>query len=157
MSPIAVVRLACRSVFLASIVLAAIAAEPAGAVFTDVTQSAGLAYAQFDPPPPPACFIDPAGEFCELEWMTGGAATADVDGDGWPDLYVTRLDAPDILFRNRGDGSFEDMTAAAGLAGFDLQSNGAGFVDIDNDGDPDLYVLTVSAPNDPVNSASTSS
>lgn len=32
-------------------------------------------------------------------------------GDGFDDLYVTRLDRPDILYRNRGDGTFEDVTA----------------------------------------------
>jgi len=47
--------------------------------------------------------------------MTGGAAARDYDGDGWVDLYVTRLDAPDLLFRNRGDGTFEDVTVQANL------------------------------------------
>jgi hypothetical protein len=131
--------------------LAVLAAEPASAAFTDVTAAAGLAYAQYDPADPLLCLTAPSPFSCPIEWLTGGAATADVDGDGWPDLYVTRLDAPDLLFRNRGDGSFEDASAAAGLAGFDLQSNGAGFADVDNDGDPDLYVLTVGLSSDPVN------
>jgi len=126
-------------------------AGPAGAAFTDVTQQAGLTYTQFDPPGSPPCLTWPDSFSCEIERMTGGAATADVDGDGWPDLYVTRLDAPDLLFRNNGDGTFQDVTAAAGLAGFDLQSNGAGFADVDDDGDPDLYVLTVGLASDPVN------
>lgn len=141
-----------RSVVLAGIALAALASDPARASFTDVTPAAGLSYTHFDPPVPLGCFLDPLNVFCEAEWLTGGAATADVDGDGWPDLYVTRLDAPDLLFHNRGDGTFEDVTAAAGLTAFDLQSNGAGFVDIDNDGDADLYVLTLGSAGDPVNS-----
>src|SRR5690606_29824356 len=125
---------------LALLPLALLASGTARAAFTDVTAAAGVAYLPYDPPDPGFCPTAPHFLSCEIEWMSGGAATADVDGDGWPDLYVTRLDAPDILFRNRGDGTFEDVTAAAGLAGFDLQSNGAGFADIDNDGDPDLYV-----------------
>jgi hypothetical protein len=129
---------ASRLVALAGFAVAALGAGPARASFTDVTLSAGLSYVQFAPTIPFGCLVDPTTALCEAEWFTGGAATADVDGDGWPDLYVTRLDGPDILYRNGGDGTFEDITAAAGLAGYDLQSNGAGFADIDNDGDADL-------------------
>ena len=73
--------------------------------------------------------------------MSGGVASRDYDGDGWVDLYVTRFGAADILFRNNGDGTFENVTEAA-FAGttMSMQSNGAGWGDIDNDGDPDLYV-----------------
>ena len=134
------------------IAIAALLAGPASASFTDVTQAAGVAYPQYDPGDPHTCLVSPFLLTCEIEWLSGGAATADVDGDDWPDLYVTRLDAPDLLFRNRGDGTFEDVTAAAGLADFDLQSNGAGFADVDNDGDPDLHVTTIGLASDPVNS-----
>jgi hypothetical protein len=140
-----------RVAALAVLLLGVLAAAPARGVFTNVTQAAGVSYLQYDPADPLVCLTAPSFLSCEIEWMSGGAATADVDGDGWPDLYVTRLHAPDILFRNRGDGTFEDATTAAGLAGFDLQSNGAGFADVDNDGDPDLYVLTVGLGSDPVN------
>lgn len=73
--------------------------------------------------------------------MTGGAAAGDYDADGWVDLFVTRWDTTDRLFRNRGDGTFEDVSVAAGLV-HDLPSNGAAWGDIDNDGDLDLYVTT---------------
>ncbi|RIL07529.1 MAG: hypothetical protein DCC71_02595 [Proteobacteria bacterium] len=135
----------------AAVLAACVFGAPAGAVFTDVTQSAGVAYQQHDPGDPFQCLVNPFLLTCEIEWLTGGAATADVDADGWPDLYVTRLHAPDRLFRNRGDGSFEDVTAAAGLADFDLQSNGANFADVDNDGDPDLYVLGIGLASDAAN------
>jgi hypothetical protein len=98
---------------------------------TDVTVAAGLTYLQYDASAPASA--------SGVEYMTGGAAAGDYDGDGWVDLYVTRLDAPDILFRNRGDGSFDDVTAQAGL-NLDLASNGAAWGDLDNDGDLDLYV-----------------
>ena len=58
--------------------------------------------------------------------MSGGAAVADVDGDGDLDLFVTRLDATDILFENLGNGTFTDSSLAAGLTAFDLQSNANG-------------------------------
>jgi len=129
----------------------ALGGRTSDAAFTDITEQAGLAYAQYAPADPLTCLTDPDTFSCEIEWMTGGAAVADVDGDGWSDLYVTRLDAHDLLFRNNGDGTFEDATASAGLAGFELQSNGAGFADVDRDGDPDLYVTTIGLGDDPTN------
>jgi hypothetical protein len=67
-----------------------------------------------------------------------GACVADVDGDGWPDLYVTALNG-NKLYRNRHDGTFADITQDAGVAagGF---STGCGFADYDRDGDLDLFV-----------------
>ena len=128
-------------------VLAASGSARAGQ-FTDVTSDAGLDYVHHVPREPPDCV---GGIFCETERMSGGVAVADIDGDHLLDLFVTRTDAPDILWRNRGDGTFEDVTVAAGLGAFTLQSNGAGFGDIDNDGDPDLYVTVMDnsgvAPN----------
>ena len=66
-----------------------------------------------------------------------GACAADVDNDGWTDLFVTYF-GPDALYRNVG-GRFEDATAAAGVAGEGWSSSCA-FADVDNDGDVDLYV-----------------
>jgi len=130
---------------------ALLAAPAAEAVlgFTDVTVGAGVDYLQHALQDPPNCLLSTT--FCEPERMTGGAAVADVEGDGDLDLFVTRLDLPDILFLNQGDGTFIDGTAAAGLSGFDLHSNGAAFADIDNDGDPDLMVTVLGPTNDPVN------
>jgi hypothetical protein len=51
------------------------------------------------------------------------------------------------LFRNRGDGAFEDVTLAAGLEREDAYQLGAVFSDLDSDGDQDLYVATDSTPN----------
>jgi len=82
----------------------------------------------------------------------GGAAILDFDGDGWPDIELTqgcrwpprpgRTDHLDRLFRNTGAGTFEDVTAAAGLVenGF---SQGATVGDYNSDGFPDLYVANI--------------
>jgi hypothetical protein len=67
-----------------------------------------------------------------------GAACADVNADGYTDIYVTNF-GPNRLYLNRGDGTFREAGEAAGVAdpGFGL---GAAFFDADRDGDPDLYV-----------------
>jgi hypothetical protein len=67
-----------------------------------------------------------------------GVCTADVDADGWEDLYVTALGG-NRLYRNNHDGTFADITARMGVAGGGW-STGCGFADYDRDGDLDLFV-----------------
>jgi hypothetical protein len=69
-----------------------------------------------------------------------GVTYADFDQDGDPDLYVTNFGGPNRLYRNRREGSFEDVTAEAGVA-CGLWSTSAGFLDADGDRDLDLYVV----------------
>ncbi|MCI0622613.1 MAG: CRTAC1 family protein [Acidobacteria bacterium] len=68
-----------------------------------------------------------------------GVAVGDYDNDGWLDLYVTNY-GPNLLFRNNRDGTFKDVTSAAGVRGGRWGSS-AGFFDYDLDGDLDLYVV----------------
>ena len=68
-----------------------------------------------------------------------GVAVGDFDNDGDADLLVTRWRSY-ALYRNRGDGTFEDATEAAGLGGDRDWPTSAAFADLDNDGDLDLYV-----------------
>ncbi len=74
--------------------------------------------------------------------QAGGAVMDDFDGDGLPDIVVTTMEAakPMAFYRNKGDGTFEDRTAAAGLAG---QLGGLNCVqtDYNNDGRLDLFVF----------------
>ena len=67
-------------------------------------------------------------------------AWADVDVDGRPDLYVTRPDGPNLLFRNNGDGTFTDIAGPAGVDLADRHSVGCAFGDVDGDGLDDLFV-----------------
>ncbi len=75
-----------------------------------------------------------------------GVSVGDVDGDGGDDIYVSQPEGlPNRLFRNKGDGTFEDVTESAGLAILDRSSQSL-FVDVDNDGDQDLILLTRTGP-----------
>ena len=68
-------------------------------------------------------------------------ATGDVDGDGYLDLYVVNGYDDNILYRNQGDGTFEDVTASSGTSGgAGVNTQSAAFVDVDRDGDLDLFV-----------------
>jgi tetratricopeptide (TPR) repeat protein len=68
-----------------------------------------------------------------------GVTVGDIDNDGRPDLFITRWRSY-ALYRNRGDGSFEDITDRSGLGGDRDWPTSAALADFDNDGDLDLYV-----------------
>jgi hypothetical protein len=74
----------------------------------------------------------------EPDMMGGGAAAADLDGDGDHDLVVVTgdLSAP-MLLRNRGNGVFDDVIAGSGLLAAGIY-NGVSIADLDGDGSPDL-------------------
>lgn len=75
-----------------------------------------------------------------------GVAFGDIDNDGWDDLYVCQpAGLPNRLYRNRGDGTFEDVTERAGVDVLDSCPS-ALFADIDNDGRQDLIVISGSGP-----------
>ena len=76
-----------------------------------------------------------------------GLAVADVDGDGRLDVYFVNQLGLNELWRNLGNGEFENITHAAGVGVPGKVSVSATFADIDNDGDPDLYVTTVRGGN----------
>ncbi|GAA3756416.1 CRTAC1 family protein [Terriglobus aquaticus] len=72
-----------------------------------------------------------------------GSTAADFDGDGHIDLFKTNFsDDTSTLYRSNGDGTYSDVTRTAGLAiNTDALGWGAMFVDVDNDGRPDLLIV----------------
>ena len=73
-----------------------------------------------------------------------GVAFADIDGDGFTDIFVANDSVRNFLFRNQGDGTFQEIGLEAGVAlrddGFAIAGMGADLRDFDNDGKPDLVV-----------------
>ncbi len=83
-------------------------------------------YTQTDPGPPTFELVDGVTLSSRISW-------GDFDGDGWDDAMVNGV----RLLRNLGDGSFEDATSAAGLAG--IAGDGGVWGDYDNDGCLDYF------------------
>ena len=92
---------------------------------------------------------DPAHYLKEFIFLNpaGGICVGDYDADGLPDIYVTSPSGGNRLYRNLGDCRFDDATSAAGVADESFWGTGASFVDIDNDGDLDLYACGYTRAN----------
>jgi hypothetical protein len=80
---------------------------------------------------------DAAGVVCHAYGL--GITIGDYDSDGHPDIYLNHF-GHNVLYRNNGDGTFSDVTESAGVGRGMLVGAGACFLDMDGDGDLDLYV-----------------
>lgn len=112
--------------------------------FTDITEDAGIAFKHV---------TGARGAKWMPETMGSGGGFLDYDNDGNLDLFLvnsSEWDAPKgpgagsslALYRNKGGGTFEDVTTAAGL-NHTIYGMGASFADFDGDGDADIYVTAV--------------
>jgi len=126
------------------------ATSPGALRFENVTASAGL-----------AGFHHTGGGSAEKwyipEVMSGGVCADDLDADGWTDIVLINGGSfesaagktpppPHGMFRNNGEGQFEDVTAKTGIrnAGWGM---GCAIADYDADGDADIYITNFLAPN----------
>jgi len=73
--------------------------------------------------------------------FTKGVTAGDYDNDGWPDLYVSNLGSPSLLYHNNHDGTFTEVGRSAGVPGSG-QGFATWFFDYDNDGWPDLFTTS---------------
>ncbi len=117
----------------------------AALVFTEVTEEAGL-----------GAYRHENGAFGQ-KWMPeivgSGGAFFDYDSDGWQDILLVGggrwarvSDEPTEalrLYRNLGDGTFDDVSVAAGLSGIEAYGFGVAAADYDNDGDTDFFLTTL--------------
>jgi hypothetical protein len=84
--------------------------------------------------------------------MGAAVSVCDFDGDGWADLYATNSDFghANALYRNRGDGTFEDVAASAGVADVNVEGRGVSmgsiWADFDGDGDQDCFLYKWGLP-----------
>ncbi|OWK37771.1 CRTAC1 family protein [Fimbriiglobus ruber] len=109
----------CRGAWLLYPVRPSLLRNDGNGTFTDVTAEAGL--------------LDPVNSI--------SASWADYDNDGHLDLFVCNETGPCRLYRNRGNGTFEEVAGKAGVSGGPAGGwKGVAWVDYDNDGYPDLFV-----------------
>jgi hypothetical protein len=110
-------------------------------IFVDITEEAGITWQQFSGESPDRFLI---------ETMGGGVAFLDFDGDGLQDLFFVNggetprgksvLPVRNALYRNLGNGKFQDVAAKAGVDRTPFYGMGVAVGDFDNDGFPDVYI-----------------
>ena len=116
-------------------------AAEAGLIFTEVTKNAGIAWRQFS---------GKSADRFLIETMGGGVAFLDFDGDGLLDIFFVnggetphgKSSSPvrNALYRNLGNGKFEEVAAKAGVDRINFYGMGVTAADFDNDGFTDLYI-----------------
>ncbi|HEX2748339.1 MAG TPA: VCBS repeat-containing protein, partial [Verrucomicrobiales bacterium] len=144
------------SLLCCSLTLSLEAAPPSARPLAHASGGAGAAtlFHKLDPSVCGVDFVNPIDTSHPMKrlyiggFACGGVAIGDLDGDGKADLYLTSGPRPNRLYRQFGTLKFEDVTAAAGVASDANWSAGATLVDVDADGDLDIYLCRYDAPNE---------
>src|SRR5215470_15590341 len=115
--------------------------DSASPIFSDVTAEAGLTWRQFNGFSPDRHLI---------ETMGGGVGFFDFDNDGWLDIFLlnggetphgkSKKPVQNALYRNLGNGKFEDVAAEVGLGKVKTYGTGVAIADFDNDGHQDILL-----------------
>ena len=106
---------------------------PASMSFVERSSESGFSGSLISPPPPPLDHVAMA--------MIGGVASGDLDADGDIDLFlVSKGSGVNLLYLNRGDGTFQEVAAEYGVSDTPLYESGPLFVDYDGDGHLDLMI-----------------
>ena len=135
-----------RRILIAAVLIAAmfVSTRAAGPTFVDITAKAGIRFQHYS---------GAAGKKLMPETFGSGATFFDADGDGWQDILLvnsTRIPGEpgkvtySSLYRNRGDGTFQDITKGSGLD-VELYGMGASAADYDNDGRFDVFISGLNA------------
>lgn len=130
-----------------------------GSIFCGVETPGGRAYCHPDEFPPISNYLfrnNGDGTFSDVSGASGigairgkalGVAVADFDRDGWIDLSVANDSFPQSLFRNNGDGTFEEIASISGAGytedGQTFAGMGTDFADLDGDGYPDIVTTAL--------------
>jgi hypothetical protein len=128
--------------------LLAVQSGPSAVTFVDVTEKSGIRFHHENSATPDKYLV---------ETMGSGGGFIDYDGDGLLDIFLVNggrvpgtsksRDFNHKLYRNRGDGTFEDVTAKAGIQPNTAFGMGIAVGDFDNDGHDDLFVTNFNGPN----------
>ena len=117
-----------------------------GVEFADATDESGIMFARGYQGDGDTGDSSPYGQDADAREFAGGVAAGDYDNDGDVNLFVVRGDiGPNLLYRNLGDATFEEMAEQAGVAYTrsateNYRHSGPGFADLDGDGHIDLYI-----------------
>jgi enediyne biosynthesis protein E4 len=112
-----------------------------GFKFTDKLKESGITFVNRSVP-------ESGANYMRVHYDHGtGVAVADIDGDGLYDIYFVNQVGGNELWKNLGDGKFENITEKAAVGLKDRISVGAAFADVNNSGRPDLFVTTVADGN----------
>src|SRR5580765_765599 len=134
--------IAAAAAIVTALVRVPMAATPVPITFADATAAAGINFIHNS---------GRAGQKFLPETMGSGGAFVDLNGDGWPDIVLVNSRdwkprpgkrSLSALYRNNGNGTFTNVTAASGL---DVEMYGMGIAagDFDNDGRDDLYITSL--------------